>query len=656
MNMTSLRSRGHPSRNVAILFLCVAAVSVVALVWMGVRLVKQDRALEAKQLEERREAAADRLIASLEQVLSEEEERLADLPNVDFRPSADDVLLILAGSPVSSELRVWPDNALLYYPEIPPGREASAGLFAEAEKSEFLDHNYNRAIIELRPFSKAGDPAIKAGAQLRLARNLRKAGDLESALKVYNEMAKSSDHGVSLSGGPADLAARRARCLLLEELGRRSELQEEAQSLCADLRGRRWRLDRASYLYYRDQAARWLSQEPESDVDQQTLADAVIWVWENRQALANVEKGFAGRRSFSLHGISATVLWRRLNDRLAAVVAGPGYQRTRWFDPLLGLADFSGVRVGIRDSDKALSYGSELAASGPVTSRLATVTGLPWDIAIVNADPEAILGQFAQRRRLLMMGLTMLALLVIAASYLIGRAVSRELAAARLQSDFVSAVSHEFRTPLTSMRQFTEMLVEDESLPAEKRRLFYGAQDRATRRLSRLVESLLDFGRMEAGARPYRLEQLDAGRMVKATVEEFKQETNPANLAIECAAPDEGPMVKADREALAQALWNLLDNAVKYSGDRAVVQVEVEAGNPVAIRVRDRGFGIPPSERKRIFRKFVRGSSAKASGVKGTGIGLAMVKHIVDAHGGKVIVESEPGKGSTFTILLPKGE
>jgi signal transduction histidine kinase len=653
MTMTSLRFRGHPSRNTAILFLSVAAVSVVALVWMGVRLVQQDRALEAQQLEERREAAADRLITSLEQLLSAEEERLADLPNVDFYPLEEDVVLIAAGS---SEVRVWPDNALLFYPVIPAGREASARLFADAEKSEFLYHNYSRAVIDLRPFSKAEDPAVRAGAQLRLARNLRKAGDLETALEIYNEMAMSSDHGVSISGVPADLAARRARCVLLEELGRQVELQQEAQTLYDDLRGRRWRLDRASYLYYHDQAARWLSQEPGLDAEQQALADAVVWLWQNRQAIANVERGSAGRRSFRSHGTSVTVLWRVANDRLAAVVAGPGYQRSRWFDALVGGPDFSGVRVGIRDSDNALVYGNEPATGIPVTSRLASVTGLPWDIALVNADLEGDLNQFAQRRRLMMMGLGMLALLVIAASYLIGRAVSRELAAARLQSDFVSAVSHEFRTPLTSMRQFTEMLVEDENFPAEKRRAFYSVQERATRRLSRLVESLLDFGRMEAGARPYRLERLDAGRLVKATAEEFKQETNSNNLVMECTVPDDGPLVNGDREALAQALWNLLDNAVKYSGDSPVVHVEVEAGNQVAIRVRDQGFGIPRSEKDRILRKFVRGSSAKAYGVKGTGIGLAMVKHIVDAHGGKVLVASEPGKGSTFTILLPAGD
>jgi signal transduction histidine kinase len=205
------------------------------------------------------------------------------------------------------------------------------------------------------------------------------------------------------------------------------------------------------------------------------------------------------------------------------------------------------------------------------------------------------------------------------------------------------------------MRQFTEMLVEDDNLPVEKRRGFYRAQERATRRLSRLVESLLDFGRMEAGARPYRLEKLDAGLLVRSVVEEFRQEINSNNLFIDCAVPEEGPFVNGDQEALTQALWNLLDNAVKYSGENPAVRVEVEDGDRVAIRVRDQGLGIPPSERDRILRKFERGSSAKTYGIKGTGIGLAMVKHIVDAHAGKVLIDSELGKGSTFTILLPAG-
>jgi len=336
------------------------------------------------------------------------------------------------------------------------------------------------------------------------------------------------------------------------------------------------------------------------------------------------------------------------------MVAGPGYQKSQWFDPLFHRPDLGNLRVGLKDSDSTPVFGSQ-RPSGPTTLRAASTTGLPWDVFLANSDLKADLGQFAQRRQLMMAGLAILALLVIAASYLIARAVRRELAAAQLQSDFVSAVSHEFRTPLTSMRQFTEMLVEDDNLPAEKRHAFYLAQERATRRLSRLVESLLDFGRMEAGARPYRLEPLDAGRLAQNGVDEFRQEANSDGFVIECTVPEERAMINGDREALAQALWNLLDNAVKYSGESRTVRVEVEAGRRVSIRVLDQGFGIPPSERDQILHKFARGSGATAHGIKGTGIGLAMVKHIVDAHGGKVLIDSEPGKGSTFTIQLPAG-
>jgi len=419
--------------------------------------------------------------------------------------------------------------------------------------------------------------------------------------------------------------------------------------------GKRWRLDRASYLYYSDQTKEWLGRGSDTDFESRALADAVVWLWENRESISDMEQGTAGRRALSLNGISITVFWQKSNDELTALAAGSNYQQSQWYDPLIKSEEFSSVRVSLYDPDGTLIFGPKPQADSPFTSRTASVSGLPWDINLVSANLEAELSQFAQRRRLLMAGLGILAFLVIAVSYLISRAVSRELAAARLQADFVSAVSHEFRTPLTSMRQFTEMLNEDDSLPAEKRSVFYQAQARATSRLSRLVESLLDFGRMEAGARPYQLEPMDAGLLAKTVVKEFLQETGHDNTVIECVVPDKGPIVDGDREALVQALWNLLDNALKYSGEKKKIHVEVEEGDPVLIRIRDQGFGIPSSERSQIFRKFVRGSNASGFGIKGTGIGLAVVKHIVDAHGGKISIESESGQGSTFTIQLPAG-
>ena len=126
---------------------------------------------------------------------------------------------------------------------------------------------------------------------------------------------------------------------------------------------------------------------------------------------------------------------------------------------------------------------------------------------------------------------------------------------------------------------------------------------------------------------------------------------------IELTSDGAAPVVRADREALGRALWNLLDNAVKYSPACPTVWVDLaREGQRVAIRVRDQGLGIPAEEQKEIFRKFVRGAAAKAASVKGTGIGLALVEHIVRAHGGEVRLESQPGQGSTFTILLPVGD
>jgi signal transduction histidine kinase len=639
----------HGAGHTTALLLAVAGICVVALAWMGVRLVQQDRALEARQLEERREAAADRIVAALEQILTLEEQRLNGSLISSFRPASPDALL-LAGGP--NDIRVWPDNALLYYPFMPAGREASPGLYAAAETAEFLDRNYELAIRLLSVFSQSEDAAVQAGAHLRLARNLRKAGRGEAALGIYDEMIKASVPEVSISGVSADLVARRARCALLAELGRRKQLQEEAGRLNESLNNVRWRLDRETYLYYCSQIARWIELKP--DLGRQALAEAFTQLWRSRQSTRDTEPDAAGRRSLCLNGTCITVLWRGSGEKLAAMIAGPGYQKTQWFDPLFRKPDLDNVRVSLLNPDNTLAYGNQ-PPSVPKAARASSATGLPWDVVLVNSNLEAELGQFAQRRQLMMAGLATLVLLVITASYLIARAVRRELAAAQLQSDFVSAVSHEFRTPLTSMRQFTEMLVEDDDLPAERRREFYRVQERATRRLSRLVESLLDFGRMEAGARPYHLETLDAGPLAQSVVDEFRTEANPDGFVIECAVPDGPAMVKGDREALAQALWNLLDNAVKYSSDSHTVRVAVEGGNKVAIRVTDQGFGIPPSEKEQILRKFARGSSATEHGIKGTGIGLAMVEHIVDAHGGKVLVESEPGKGSTFTIQLPAG-
>ena len=198
----------------------------------------------------------------------------------------------------------------------------------------------------------------------------------------------------------------------------------------------------------------------------------------------------------------------------------------------------------------------------------------------------------------------MLLLLLGGSAYFTLRGVTRELAVARLQSDFVAAVSHEFRTPLASLRHLSDMLSKGRVSDAEQRQHCYEFLSRESERLEKLVEGLLDFGRLEAGAHRYRFERLDITDLVRELVGQFQENMTPRGYRIELSVEMQSASVLADREALSRAIWNLLDNAVKYSpGSDTIWVVLAPEGDSAVIRVRDRGLGIPLSEQKEIFRK-----------------------------------------------------
>jgi len=270
---------------------------------------------------------------------------------------------------------------------------------------------------------------------------------------------------------------------------------------------------------------------------------------------------------------------------------------------------------------------------------------LPWGVLV------SLTGQPGDSSAsLLLAGLLLSGTLILATLYLAYRAVERQLYLARMQSEFVNAVSHEFRTPITALTHLTEML-ETDGAPEERKPAYYAALGRETRRLREMVEALLDFGRMESGRYKYKPEKLDLVEFVRGLVEEFREQPAAAQHDVVFETDQELQAVSADRETLRRAVWNLLDNAAKYSppGKRVVAQVHT-----AGISVEDEGPGIAGDEQKAIFQKFVRGRTARDAGVRGTGIGLAMVEAIARAHGGRVELRSRPGEGSRFTILLPR--
>ena len=262
-----------------------------------------------------------------------------------------------------------------------------------------------------------------------------------------------------------------------------------------------------------------------------------------------------------------------------------------------------------------------------------TETGLPWTL-LVATDSASGQRDFENRRRLLTTGLAAIVLLLAGGGYVLWRLVQRELAVGRLQTEFVAAVSHEFRTPLTSLRHVTELLEEGDEMPRERRQSFYAVLGRNTERLHKLVESLLDFARMEDGRKPYDLQPVERGDSATTVVTDFTRDLTAGAPPVDLDLDDpHRSLVLADAASLAHALWNLLDNAVKYSpGGRPSESRSARTREGVAIAVHDQGLGIPAHERREIFGRFVRGKPPARLGIKGTGLGLAIVSHIADAH------------------------
>jgi two-component system phosphate regulon sensor histidine kinase PhoR len=232
--------------------------------------------------------------------------------------------------------------------------------------------------------------------------------------------------------------------------------------------------------------------------------------------------------------------------------------------------------------------------------------------------------------------------------------VRREASLSRLQSDFVSKVSHELKTPLTSTRLFSETLALRRGDAQADQKCIDGLE-RETTRLQELIDRLLDWGRMESGRREFVIRVTDLKSIVDNALDAFETHRQRRSVELSVQLPPETLRVHADRGAVSDALLNLLTNAYKYGGDPVKVSVTVEEQpSYVKVKVTDNGAGIPASEHKRIFQKFYRVDDRLSREREGSGLGLAIVKHVMKAHKGRVEVESHPGRGSTFSLILPR--
>lgn len=319
-----------------------------------------------------------------------------------------------------------------------------------------------------------------------------------------------------------------------------------------------------------------------------------------------------------------------------------------------GIESTRGVSVQLFDA-----AGNEVArvrTPGHVTSaRPMSLTG-PFEgytlrVSATSDTPVVWAGRFVAIE---MFFVSLLALLIAVATVFGLRYTIRQLELAQLKSSFLANVTHELKTPIALIQLSAETLEMQRFKTPEEQARFLGSIQRETKRLTQLVDNILDFARLESGKHAFRLRPVDLAGVVRDTVESLMPRLDELGFQVVVDVPDDLPAALGDERALSHCVLNLLDNAMKYSRTRKEVRVSAAAdGETVRVSVADRGIGISAEDQKRVFEKFVRLEAGLVHDVKGAGLGLALVDQIIRAHNGRVELTSAPGEGSTFTLVLP---
>jgi len=349
---------------------------------------------------------------------------------------------------------------------------------------------------------------------------------------------------------------------------------------------------------------------------------------------------------------------------LGGFVFDPEYLRDQFFPQVLNTlmahnlseekgTSHAGVMVHLKGDYDPLAACTDWDGGKPEVEHImeGAFPGLVLGMKLRGTTLAAMGQHFVRTSFLILGGLSLLLACGILITY---RNVNREMALARLKSDFVSNVSHELRTPLSLIRLYAETLELGRLTSQDKREEYYRIIRKESERLTSLINNILDFSRIEAGRKEYEFRETDMAELVRNTLESYRYQIEQHGFTFEENISENLPPMRVDREAIARSLLNLVNNALKYSQREKYLGVHLYRENgSVKLEVVDHGIGISRPEQHKIFEKFYRVGDPLVHNTKGSGLGLSLVRHIVEAHGGEVSVDSVPGQGSKFVIALP---
>lgn len=693
-------------KKLIVIFFLTIFLPAVSLSIFGIRAVKNERFRLAEQLENEHRRTAELLRSRISAEFRELGlvlQNLAESPIFKDRNEKAITNLVraqLANNPFVDTVFYIYENEEPRFPTFHPApalpslnpRLIPTGPLQEtlnkAQEHEFITKNYRRAISLYRDIGRqTRDQNIQAQMLYNESRCLVKLNRHAEAIENFGKIDKSYPEAISASGVPLALVSQLQTVHCYHALGDLASALKICLDLYRDIIEMRWALREAQFKTYAglvEEAMEEILGKNPANPSIESLANQYARLktmlrdknaeWTVISAIQREIIPDLRRRQTAPHVILPIRYSKTIGDRTFLVLASPIFERPEKDSTgLIGLKikeDFllNNILAEVAANDQSNDQtgvvisnleGRILLGKENLSEELATITEFfddnfpPWKMEFFRSKAE---GFGIARIRSSFYFWTILTLVVVLTfgAVLIARTIAHEMEILKLKSDFVSSVSHEFKTPLTSIKALAERLQSDKVKDSDRMKQYFSLISQNADQLTRLVKNLLNFSKIEEGKIAYNFALTDVARLVDQQIRDFEKNEVQKGVRIRALIPDDIPPLLVDREALSQAVNNLIDNAFKFSSMDKEIEVCVKKDERnVAIEVSDRGIGIPQDELEKIFEKFYQGRNAVKQSAKGTGLGLTLVKHMAEAHGGKVSVRSKVGEGSTFSLILP---
>jgi signal transduction histidine kinase/tetratricopeptide (TPR) repeat protein len=693
-------------KRLLLLFVLTILLPSAILAFFAVIAIRNESYRLAKQVENEYRAAAESLEAQISKCLSEAELTLQSLARQEHfaqrryagmrRAWAD----MVTANPLIEQVFTSYSDEEPFFPllETVPGSSmptspaplplALAGLLRQAQKHEFEEADCNRAVaMHEKIGALTRDRNIKAQMLANAGRCLMKLGQIDRALSRYREVSDGFSDCVSAHGIPMELLARLQMAECNRMKGDRTGAAEESLHLYKDLLQKPWPMNRDRFETYssgvEETLSEWISSASAGSggaefarefaslqaqhrvrrdafrVASLLRDDIIPALWEVAKMsdpgrlspvryshplpqktlllIAAMIPDSAGRTSMGMAGAVIS------NQRLEEGVLGESIARLQFSAP---------ARLVVSSLSGELIHGTR--GEGAATVTLVFKKGFPpWKIEFFRLQPQ-ISTVLQLSKSIYFWSIPVLVLILITGAVLTARTIAHQIQVLDLQSDLVSSVSHEFKTPLASMNALLERLREGKVREGEKAGRYFSIMSADVDRLTRMVNNILSAARTEDGKAVYNRIDTEMRSWLLDQMKALEYNHRDSGIKLQVQIAEDLPPLCIDPDAISLALSNLFDNAVKFSPEKKEICFRARReGEDVILEIEDSGIGIPPDELDKVFDKFYRGRNALKLSVRGLGLGLATAKHIIEDHGGRLAVESKVDAGTRFRIAMP---